>query len=268
MIRESGLKRFVPLDSPSADIATENEILRVRAGSEVYGTGSSSGGDMDQIGVFIEPPAYVLGFKKMETFTWRSQPEGHKSGPGDLDLTIHSLRKYISLAVRGNPTIIETLFVPDEFVDYSNQFGANIRKIRSTLISKEAYPRYRGYLQSQKERLKGEKKGHMPKRPELIYEFGYDTKYAMHAVRLGYQCIELLETGGIVLPVPEDPGDLLRGIRNGEYSFEQVVGEIEVLESLMEKAVEKSTIREKPAYDFIENWMINMHLDYWDMDRS
>jgi uncharacterized protein len=32
-------------------------------------------------------------------------------------------------------------------------------------------------------------------RPELVAVHGYDTKYAMHALRLGLQGIELLTTG-------------------------------------------------------------------------
>ena len=39
-------------------------------------------------------------------------------------------------------------------------------------------------------------------RPELVAVHGYDTKYAMHALRLGLQGIELLTTGRITLPVP------------------------------------------------------------------
>jgi hypothetical protein len=39
-------------------------------------------------------------------------------------------------------------------------------------------------------------------RPELVAVHGYDTKYAMHALRLGLQGIELLSTGRITLPVP------------------------------------------------------------------
>ena len=40
-------------------------------------------------------------------------------------------------------------------------------------------------------------------RPELVAVHGYDTKYAMHALRLGLQGVELLTTGRITLPVPD-----------------------------------------------------------------
>jgi len=40
-------------------------------------------------------------------------------------------------------------------------------------------------------------------RPGLVAIHGYDTKYAMHALRLGLQGIELRTTCRITLPTPE-----------------------------------------------------------------
>ena len=42
------------------------------------------------------------------------QPEGARSGAGDLDLVIYSLRKWARLAAQGNPTVLLLLFVPDD----------------------------------------------------------------------------------------------------------------------------------------------------------
>jgi hypothetical protein len=47
----------------------------------------------------------------------------------------------------------------------------------------------------------------------LVAEHGYDTKYAMHALRLGAQGVELLTTGRIALPAPEPDRSFLRAIR-------------------------------------------------------
>jgi uncharacterized protein len=53
--------------------------------------------------VFIEPADYVLGLARargirggqygFEHYVERTQPEGVRSGPGDLDLVAYSLRK-------------------------------------------------------------------------------------------------------------------------------------------------------------------------------
>jgi hypothetical protein len=40
---------------------------------------------------------------------------------------------------------------------------------------------------------------------ELVAEYGHDTKYAMHCARLGFQCIELLTTNQLQLPIKASP---------------------------------------------------------------
>jgi hypothetical protein len=58
-------------------------------------------------------------------------------------------------------------------------------------VSRLAASRFLGYLQSQRAAMTGEVGAHT-NRPELVAEHGYDTKYAMHALRLGVQGVELL----------------------------------------------------------------------------
>src|SRR5690606_28653325 len=89
-------------------------ILRGVVGSTIHGVSVGGQDDRDEMGICIEPPDYVIGLRHFETHVWRTQPEGVKSGPGDLDLTIHSLRKFMRLAAKGNPTIITLLYLPDE----------------------------------------------------------------------------------------------------------------------------------------------------------
>lgn len=79
-------------------------------------------------------------------------------------------------------------------------------------------PRYRGYMQSQAMRLLGLRGGGGGRRggggrEELIEAHGYDTKYAMHCARLGFQCLELLDTGHLNLPIQGEPADWLRAVR-------------------------------------------------------
>ena len=53
-------------------------------------------------------------------------------------------------------------------------------------MSRLAGGRFLGYLQAQKAGMTGAAGAH-PNRPELVAEHGYDTKFAMHALRLGVQ---------------------------------------------------------------------------------
>jgi hypothetical protein len=199
----------------------------------------------------------------MEQYKWRSQPEGVKSGPGDLDLTIYSLRKYLSLALQGNPSVLMLLFAPEHLVLYENLVGIELQDLYPLIISKRAHSRFVGYLKAQRMRLTGEKRGHTPSRPELIAQHGYDTKFAMHAARLGYQGIELMETGRLTLPIEGELRDHLVGIRSGEHSYQGVLAELEAVEERLMKSHDSSDLRDEPDFDAIEEWLIQTHLDHW-----
>jgi hypothetical protein len=76
------------------------------------------------------------------------------------------------------------------------------RLVRPQIVSKLAAERFLGYLNAQNAAMTGEAGAHT-NRLELVAVHGYDTKYAMHALRPGLQGVELLTTGRITLPVPE-----------------------------------------------------------------
>ena len=88
--------------------------------------------------VFVEPPEYLLGLRlarkrgvrnafRFEHWVERTQPEGARSGPGDLDLVAYSLRKYVRLALKGHPTVLLLLFVPDELTLVETELGRRLR---------------------------------------------------------------------------------------------------------------------------------------------
>jgi uncharacterized protein len=75
------------------------------------------------------------------------------------------------------------------------ELGTELRELRPAVLSRQAGRGYLGYLRGQKERLLGSRGQKNVNRPELVAAHGYDTKYAMHAARLGYQGLDLLGTG-------------------------------------------------------------------------
>jgi RNA repair pathway DNA polymerase beta family len=82
------------------------------------------------------------------------------------------------------------------------QAGAELAANAHRFVSRLAAGRYLGYLRAQKAAMTGLAGAHT-NRPELVAVHGYDTKYAMHALQVGLQGVELLTTGRITLPVPE-----------------------------------------------------------------
>jgi uncharacterized protein len=188
-------------------------ILRATVGSTVHGLHHGGQDDRDELAVFVEPPEYRLGLKliraqgrklhPLEHWVDRTQPEGVRSGPGDLDLVAYNLRKYVRLALKGHPTVLLVLFVPAELTLVETELGRELRELSPAILSKRAGRGYLGNVHGQREQLVGTRGGKRVNRPELIEAHGFDTKYAMHALRLGYQGLELLETGRLTLPLRE-----------------------------------------------------------------
>ena len=83
---------------------------------------------------------------------------------------------------------------------------------------KLAAERFLGYLRSQKAAMTGEPGAHT-NRPELVAVHGYDTKFAMHALRLGVQGVELLHHRTHHPPRARTQRSHLRAIRRGEVAW-------------------------------------------------
>ena len=76
------------------------------------------------------------------------------------------------------------------------------------------------FAEDQMNRLSGRKGQKNIHREALVEKHGYDTKYAMHVIRLFLEAKEYMEEGKISLPNPRvDP---LIDIRKGKYKLSQV----------------------------------------------
>jgi predicted nucleotidyltransferase len=104
-----------PVSVGDRDVALANEVLRTVCGSGVHGMAIPGTDDHDEMGVYVETPEQVIGLAvTSEHYVSRTQPEGARSGPGDTDLVMYSLRKYMRLAAAGNPTVLTALYAPDD----------------------------------------------------------------------------------------------------------------------------------------------------------
>lgn len=247
-------------------IASLHEILRVVVGSQLHGLNIPDQDDTDLMGVAIEPPWAAVGLGSFEHWQHRTQPEGVRSGPGDIDLTIYSLRKYIRLAVKGNPTILLPLFAPPSAVRYTTPWGQRLREMAPEIVSQEAGRRFYGYLSAQLDRMDGKgKRNRVPKRPELIARYGYDVKYAAHALRLAFQGLELMRTGRLELPMPDAARETCLVVRRGEVKQEiarmWITGLRLELATLLDNRA--SDLPLCPNMDSVNDFLIDAHLGYW-----
>jgi uncharacterized protein len=253
-------------------LVEKTTILRGTVGSTVHGLHHGEQDDRDEMAIFLEPPEFLIGLRlaksgrswgPFEHYVERTQPEGARSGPGDLDLVAYSLRKYVRLALKGHPTILLLLFVPDEFVNVKTDLGDELRELRPALLSRRAGRGYLGYLRGQKERLLGTRGQKRVNRPELVEAHGFDTKYAMHAARLGYQGLELLETGFLTLPMPEPERSRVMAIRTGERSFAEAIAEVETVEERLAEALKRTLLPADPDRLTVDRFLTEAYRRSW-----
>ncbi len=262
-------------------IAEEGMILRVQVGSGVHGTSISGQDDRDEMGICLEPARFVTGlarvprgidgedrevdFEQYQRHTVWDEPGGlaNRSGAGDLDVVVYSARKWCRLALAGNPTVLLALFVPDDEVVFRNEVGAELVANAHRFVSRLAADRFLGYLRSQEAAMTGAVGAHT-NRPELVAVHGYDTKFAMHALRLGVQGTELLTTGRITLPVPEPALSFLRSVRRGEVGLDEVVAAVGEAERRLEELRESADLPPQPDRAWVDDWLHRVHLAYWE----
>lgn len=256
-----------PVEYGDREAAERGQILRTVVGSGVHGVAIEGTDDHDEMGVYIEYPERVLGIEPFrESYISRTQPEGARSGPGDTDLIIYELRKYLKLAVKGNPTALLPLWCPRSSVIHMNAIGADLRKLREHFLSVHAIHRFLGYMQSQQERMNGHgKRNRVPWRPELIEQYGWDTKFGSHALRLAYQGHELATTGQLTLPMPEEQRMHVLAVKRGEFTRESVDREITLLSDHVEDLLmrERVAVPPEPEHALINAFAVEAHRSYW-----
>lgn len=239
-------------------------ILECTVGSTVHGVAVKDGlEDLDLMAVVLEAPKQFVGFYQQDAWVTRTKPQGVRSEAGDVDHTAYGLRKFLGLALRGNPSILLAFFAPESHTHVLTTEGRELRKLTEYVVSKQVYAPYRGYMRQQHERLIGMRGQRNVVRPELIEAYGFDTKYAAHIIRLGLQGEELLLTGRISLPMPEDQRGLVTNIRSGVYSLSAVSEMIIGVEQRIVDAHAASKLPERPDQKTVETWMIQTYLNHW-----
>ncbi len=239
-------------------------LLRTQVGSGVHGTAVEGQDDRDEMGICTEGPNWVVGLRgKFGQYIYRSKPEGVRSGAGDLDLTVYSLRKWMRLSLSGNPTVLLPLFVPESEIVAIDDRGRDLRANAGRIVSQTAGKRFLGYMHSQRDRLLDVRGGKHTNRPELIDLYGYDTKYAMHLIRLGIQGIELMNSGRITLPVPEPHLSQLRALRQGGVSFDEATAWADDVEIQLHVAILASPLPVHPDKAWADLFVMDAYRTAW-----
>lgn len=220
-------------------------LFSARTGSYLYGTNVPTS-DVDTRGVFVPTKEYYLGFLMVV-----EQVEDKKT-----DTVYYDLKKFLKLALNNNPTMLEMLFVPHYNVLYFMPEWYRITSYREKFLSKKVKHTFLGYAHAQFQKMTASGKGKNVTRQTLMDEFGYDTKFAMHVVRLLKEGEELLTTGHLTFPRPE--AEFLREVRAGKYTLDEMKDLVKDMESKFDDLEKKSPLPHYPDKEFVDGLCVEL----------
>jgi len=150
-----------------------------------------------------------------------------------------------------NKTIVNALAsLPQEY--FSDEYKEKIQAEKEYYFARKNYDNYHEWEKNRnKERAKLEK------------EFGADTKHAGHLVRLITMCEEALKTGEMHVNREGIDADILRGIRNGKWSYEKIIEWAENKDKELGELYEKSTLPYSPNIEKINELTKRVLLKYF-----
>lgn len=210
-------------------------IMKALMGSHLYGLNTPES-DKDYLGVFIRPTKEVLSFFHNEETYVTKEP----------DTTLHELKKFMYLAAKGNPTVLELLFVPE--YEILTLPGLMLVKHREDFLSSHVRDSFGGYAYQQAVKLqKREAEGYVGFGPELKNRYA---KHARHCFRLLRQGKELLETGTLnpVLSNPEEYFEI------GKLPIEELVAKFTEEYASFKEA--KSVLPDEPNWEKLDNLLL------------
>ncbi|MBM7076717.1 MULTISPECIES: nucleotidyltransferase domain-containing protein [Micromonospora] len=152
-------------------------LLSGIVGSVAYGL-AGPGSDVDRIGVFAAPTVAFHGLR----------PPRESVVTTDPDVTLHEAGKYARLALSGNPTATELIWLPDDCYETRTELGDRLIAIRSAFLSApRVRDAYLGYASQQFRKL--------TTRDATVGGRRRCAKHARHLARLLHQGRTLYATG-------------------------------------------------------------------------
>lgn len=230
----------------------DNIALLLRTGSHAFGTNTETS-DEDYKVIVLPPKEFYIGLNSFDGYD-NTGGKNFTSEVGDMDVVAFHMSKFVIYALAGKPTHIEILFTHKDDILYASEEGKALLAIRDEFLTKDLFVKFKGYIKS--ESLKINKSS----RKELIDKYGYDTKSFMHTVRLTEELIQIAKES--TLDVKRPNADKLVELRNGSLSKEEAEQYLQDLFDTLEVALEQSTLPDKPNKDKINQWLVNLNLNY------
>jgi predicted nucleotidyltransferase len=224
-------------------------IYRVRMGSRAFGLADEES-DSDERGVYLPPAEWHWSLQPLpEQVEFKRAAGGrgldHNTPEKADDFCWWETAKFVRLALKANPNVLEALYVAGEHVLFCDATGQALRRLRDAFLSKYLFQTYSGYVLSQFRKMKKARERGERHRP----------KHAMHLIRLLYSGIEALRGHGILVDVGPYRGELLR-IKREEIPFEEIHRRALELNRVFQAEFERTRLPDRPDVAAAERFLI------------
>ena len=211
-------------------------IYRCVVGSRAYGLAHEAS-DTDVRGIYQAPNELL----------WSLTPPPEQLEDKEKDLCFWELAKFLRLALKGNPNILECLWTP--LVDHATPMAEELRAERGRFLSRTLATTYRGYALSQFAKLERDLRTHGE----------YRWKHAMHLIRLMLAGISALRDGEVIIEVGSHR-DRLLAIRRGEVPFAEMDAWRQELAAELDRAQARTSLPENPDFEWADAFVIRARL--------
>lgn len=174
----------------------------------------------------------------------------HKSYLGFLQSQLHRIKnhyRWITNPIKEQPTrkafnLPEQTKIDTNAIKVLEDLGYEFDSAVMQTIEREK--NYRNALKDWNSFLDW-KANRNPARAELETKYKYDTKFALHAVRLGLSCKEILLTGKVIVKRKEDR-EYLMDFREGRVPYEKFIETVEKLQKECNEALLVTSLPNEP----------------------
>jgi len=203
----------------------DHVIYRCIVGSRAYGLDDANS-DTDRRGIYL-PPAQLH---------WSLYGIPEQLENKDAQECYWELQKFLILALKANPTVLECLYTP--LVETATPLAEELLAMRSMFLSQLIYQTYNSYVMSQFKKME----------QDIRTKGEVKWKHVMHLIRLLLSGITVLKKGFVPVRVEEHRQQLL-AIRRGEVSWEKINALRLSLHQEFDTAFTATDLPERPDYE-------------------
>ena len=207
-------------------------IYRCVVGSRAFGLDNENS-DTDLRGIYL-PPAELH---------WSLYGIPEQLENDDNQECYWELQKFMILALKANPNILECLYTP--MIKKVTPIADKLLASKEIFLSQLVYQTYNGYVMSQFKKME----------QDLRNKGEIRAKHAMHLIRLLLSGITILKEGFVPVKVEKYRDDLL-AIRNGDMSWDEVNKWRLDLHQQFDRSFRNTLLPERPNYEEANSFLI------------